>query len=161
MNMCVVGDGLWCVYNSLFNRKNLWKESFHRVHLFLYPPKGIVKSTIQYSAVAAAAAAAKLLQLCPTLCDPIDGSPSKSPVPGILQARVPEWVVLSFSNAWKWKVKMKLLSHVWLFSTPWTVAHQLLSLWNFPGKNPGVGCHSLLQGTFLTRGSNLSLLHLR
>ena len=55
----------------------------------------------------AAAAAAKSLQLCPTLCDPIDGSPPGSPVPGILQARTLEWVAISFSNAWKWKVKVK------------------------------------------------------
>ena len=61
----------------------------------------------------AAAAAAKLLQSCPTLCDPIDGSPPGSPVPGILQARTLEWVAISFSNAWKWKVKMKSLTHVW------------------------------------------------
>ena len=68
--------------------------------------------------------AAKLLQSCLTLCDPIDGSPSGSPVPGILQARTLEWVVISFSNAWKWKVKVKLLSCVWLFATPWTAAYQ-------------------------------------
>ena len=61
-------------------------------------------------AAAAAAAAAKLLQSCPTLCDPIDSSPPGSPVPGILQARTLEWVAISFSNAWKWKVKVKLLS---------------------------------------------------
>ena len=71
-----------------------------------------------------AAAAAQSLQLCPTLCDPIDGSPPGSPVPGILQARTLEWVAISFSNAWKWKVKVKSLSCVWLFVTPWTVAHQ-------------------------------------
>ena len=65
-----------------------------------------------------------LLQLCPTLCDPIDGSPPGSPVPGILQARTLEWVAISFSNAWKWKVKVKLLSHVWLLATPWTSAYQ-------------------------------------
>ena len=58
------------------------------------------------------------------LCDPIDGSPSGSPVPGILQARTLEWVVISFSNAWKWKVKGKSLSHVRLLATPWTAAHQ-------------------------------------
>ena len=63
---------------------------------------------------AAAAAAVKSLQLCPTLCDPIDGSPPGFPVPGILQARTLEWVAISFSNAWKWKVKVKSLSHVWL-----------------------------------------------
>ena len=69
-------------------------------------------------------AAAKSLQSCPTLCDPIDGSPPGSPVPGILPARTLEWVAISFSNAWKWKEKGKSLSRVWLFATPWTAAHQ-------------------------------------
>ena len=68
--------------------------------------------------------AAKLLQSCPTLCDSIDCSPPGSPFPGILQARTLEWVAISFSNAWKWKVKVKLLSRVWLFETPWTAAYQ-------------------------------------
>ena len=72
----------------------------------------------------AAAAAAKSLQLCLTLCDPIDGSPPGSPVPGILQARILEWVAISFSNAWKWKVKVKSLSRVRLLAIPWTAAHQ-------------------------------------
>ena len=72
----------------------------------------------------AAAAAAKSLQSCPTPCDPIDGSSPGSAVPGILQARTLEWVAISFSNAWKWKVKVKSLSHVRLFVTPWTVAYQ-------------------------------------
>ena len=84
----------------------------------------------------AAAAAAKLLQLFPTLCNPIDGSPPGSAVPGILHARTLEWVAISwhcsglpflglpFSNAWKWKVKVKSLSRVWLFMTPRTVAYQ-------------------------------------
>ena len=75
-------------------------------------------------AAAAAAAAAALLQLCLTLCDPIDGSPPGSPVPGILQARTLEWVAISFSNAWKRKVKVKSLSHVWLLATPSTAAYQ-------------------------------------
>ena len=70
------------------------------------------------------AAAAKLLQSCPTLCNPIDSSPPGSPVPGILQARTREWVAISFSNAWKWKVRVKSLSRVWLLATPWTAAHQ-------------------------------------
>ena len=74
--------------------------------------------------VHAAAAANKSLQSCLTLCDPIDGSPSGSPVPGILQARTLEWVATSFSNAWKWKVKGKSLSCVRLFATPWTAAYQ-------------------------------------
>ena len=71
-----------------------------------------------------AAAAAKSLQLCLTLCDPIDGSPPGSPVPGILQARTLEWVAISFSNAWKWKVKVKSLSHVRPSATSWTAAFQ-------------------------------------
>ena len=68
--------------------------------------------------------AAKSLQSCLTLCDPIDGSPRGSPVPGILQARTLEWVAISFSNAWKWKAKVKSLSRVRLLVTPWTTAHQ-------------------------------------
>ena len=72
----------------------------------------------------AAATAAKPHQSCLTLCDPIDGSPTGSSVRGILQARILEWVAISFSNAWKWKVKVKSLSHVWLLVTPWTVAYQ-------------------------------------
>ena len=69
-------------------------------------------------------AAAKSLQSCLTLCDPIDGSPLGSPVPGILQARILEWGAISFSNAWKWKVKVKLRSCVQLLATPWTAAYQ-------------------------------------
>ena len=71
-----------------------------------------------------AAAATKSFQSCPTLCDPIDGSPPGSPVPGILQARTLEWVAVSFSNAGKWKVKVKFLSRVRLLAIPWTAAHQ-------------------------------------
>ena len=71
-----------------------------------------------------AAPAAKSLQSCLTPCDPIDGSPPGSAVPGILQARTLEWVAIAFSNAWKWKVKGKSLSHVWLFGTPRAAAHQ-------------------------------------
>ena len=70
------------------------------------------------------AAAAKSLQSCPTLCDPIDGSPPGSPIPGTLQARTLEWVAISFSNAWKWKVKVKSLSRARLCVTPWTAAYQ-------------------------------------
>ena len=78
----------------------------------------------QFSLWVYAAAAAKSLQSCLTLCDPIDSGPPGSPVPGILQARTLEWVAISFSNAWKWKVKVKLLSRVWLFTTLWTAAYQ-------------------------------------
>ena len=67
---------------------------------------------------------ARFIQSCPTLCDPTDSSPPGSAVPGILQARTLEWVAISFSNAWKWKVKVKSLSHVQLSATPWIAAHQ-------------------------------------
>ena len=72
----------------------------------------------------AAAAAGKLLQLCPTLYNPIDSSPPGSPFPGILQTRTLEWVAIAFSNAWKWKVKVKPLSRVRLLATPWIAAFQ-------------------------------------
>ena len=141
-------------------------------------------------------ATAKSLQLCLTLCNPIDGSPPGSPIPGILHARTLEWVAISFSSAWKWKLKVKSLNRVWLFATPCTAAYQappsmrssrqdywsrvplsspvgcpillwshglwpnmLLSPWDFPGKNTVAGCHFLLQGIFLTQGSNPYLLH--
>ena len=81
-----------------------------------------IMSDSLWSTFAAAAAAAKSLQSRPTLCNHIDGSPPGSPVPGILQARTLGWVAISFSNAWKWKVKVKSLSRVWLFATPWTAA---------------------------------------
>ena len=88
------------------------------------------------------AAAAKSLQSCLTLCDPIDGSPPGCLVPGILQARTLEWVAISFSNVWKWKVKVKSPSRVWLFAIPWTAAYHP---WDFPDKSTGVGCHCLPQ----------------
>ena len=79
---------------------------------------------MNYNYKCTAAAAARSLQLCPTLCNLIDGSPPGSPVPQILQARTLEWVAISFSNAWKGKVKVKSLSRVRLLETLWTVAHQ-------------------------------------
>ena len=95
----------------------------------VFPAGSVVKNlpTTQETwvgAAAAAAAAPKSLQSCPTLCDPRDGSPPGSSVPGILQARTLEWVAISFSNAWKWRVKGKSLSCVRLLATPWTAAHQ-------------------------------------
>ena len=102
---------------------------------------------------AAAAAAAKLLQSCPTLWDPIDGSPPGSPIPGILQARTLEWVAISFSNAWKWKVKVKFLSSVQPWATPWTAAYQAAGSVHgiFQAKSTGVGCHCLLRDRKSTR----------
>ena len=93
-------------------RKRIWENSTS------FPNKNSYQS-----GYAAAAAAAKSLQSCPTLCDPRDGSPLGSPIPGILQARTLEWVAISF-NAWKWKVKEKLLIRARLLSTPWTAAYQ-------------------------------------
>ena len=81
-----------------------------------------------WEVLAAATAAAKSLQLCLTLCDPIDSSPPGSPVPGILQARALDWVAISFSNAGKWKVKVKSLSRVQPPATPWTAAYQAPSM---------------------------------
>ena len=84
-----------------------------------------IKTTVRYHFIlTAAAAAAKSLQLCLILCDPIDGSLPGSPVSGILQARTLEWVAISFSNVWKWKVKVQSLSRVPLLATPWTAAYQ-------------------------------------
>ena len=89
---------------------------------------------------------AKSLQSCPTLCDPTDGSPPGSPVPGIFQARTLEWVAISFSNAGKWKVKVKSLSRVRLLWPHGLQPTRLLCPWDFPGKSTGVGYHCLLQG---------------
>ena len=86
------------------------------------------------------AAAAKLHQSCPTLCDPIDGSS----VPGILQSRILEWAAISFSIAWKLKVKVKLRNRVRLFATLWRLT-RLLRPWDFRDRSTGVGCHSHLR----------------
>ena len=101
--------------HKILGKVCLWKPDYQKKNYRFYYIAIII---------AAAAAAAKSLQLCPTLCDAIDGSPPGSPIPGILQARTLEWVAISFSNAWKWKVKVKSLSHVRPSATPWTAAHQ-------------------------------------
>ena len=95
------------------------------LRLLYYPALHLgLQSTLSLFLCLVLAAAAKSRQLCPTLCDPIDGSPPGSAVPGILQARTLEWIAISFSSAWKWKVKVKSFSHVGLFTTPWTAAYQ-------------------------------------
>ena len=101
---------------------NIFKVKWckHCLHEFYLIPDICLKHSAK-----AAAAATKSLQSCPTLCDPIDGSPPSTPVPGILQARTLEWVAISFSNAWKWKVKVKSLSCARLLGTPWTAAYQV------------------------------------
>ena len=95
----------------------------------------------QINRTTATAAAAKSHQSCPTLCDPIDGSPTGSSIPGILQARTLEWVAISFSNAWKRKVKVKLLSRVQLSETQWTAAY------------PGSSVHGIFQARVLEWGA--------
>ena len=90
-----------------------------------HTPKHSLALPRPFTELLPAAAAASLLQSCPTLCDPRDGSPPGSPVPGSLQARTLEWAAISFSNAWKWKGKVKSLSHVWPLATPRTATHQV------------------------------------
>ena len=156
-----------------------------------------------------AAAVAKSLQSCPTLCDPRDGSPPGSPIPGILQVRTLEWVAISFSNAWKWKVKsesevaqscptlsdpmdcsppgssihrifqarvlewgaiafsiiclllISCFSHVWLFATPWTLAHQAPLSIGFSRREYWRELPYSIPGDFLTQRLKLCLLYCR
>ena len=111
-----------CLENPI--DRGAWQATVHgvaRVGQDLATKPSFCGQTLVYTA---ATAAAKSLQLCPTLCDPRDGSSPGSTVPGILQARTLEWVAISFSNAWKGKVKVKSLSCVQLLATPWTAPHQ-------------------------------------
>ena len=133
--------------NPLFfhHQCNLWALSGVEGSSCCLPPQPhpllIAQNLKLFSKVAAAA---KSLQSCLTLCDPIEGSPPGFPVPGILQARTLEWVAISFSNAWKWKVKVKSLNRVWLWQPHGLQPTRLLCPWDFPGKSTGVGCHCLL-----------------
>ena len=128
-------DEFFTIYNSIvYHRRTLERETRYMLHYVI---------SIYWTT---AAAAAKSLQLCPTLCDPRDGSPPGSPVPGILQARTLEWVAISFSNAWKWKVKVKSLSRVRL-SDP--VDCSL----------PGSSIHGILQARVLEWGA-IAFYHL-
>ena len=118
---------------------------------------------VKYSHLASTLCYAKSLQSFPTLCDPIDGSPAGSPVPGILQARTLEWVAISFSNAWKWKVKGKSLSHVRLLATPWIAAYQAPRSMGFSTQEywsgvplPSPGLYSRLLELQLTPGRLIS-----
>ena len=105
------------------------------IHIFFsLPPSSPL--CLHLMVTAAAAAAAKSLQLCPTLCDPIDGSPTGSPIPGILQASTLEWVAISFSNAWKWSRSVVSDSQRPHGLQP----TRLLRPWDYPGKSTGVGC---------------------
>ena len=131
--MYIILKKLW---NSSAYEYKIWETSFHthKIHSFL----SALTLRAQFSSVQSLSrvrtsipfgsktlrAAAKSLQSCLTLCDPIDSSPPGFPIPGILQARTLEWVPISFSNAWKWKVKVKSLSRVRLCATPWIAAYQ-------------------------------------
>ena len=106
------------VWITGYNTVNIWRLSGRYVSQHLWFQIITIYNIIK------AAAASKSLQSCPTLCDPIDGSPPGSPITGILQARILEWVAISFSNAWKWKVRVKSLCLVRLLATPWTAAYQ-------------------------------------
>ena len=125
LNSCLLGFLHWQVGSLPLTP---WNICYNKQKVTIFTRITINSSKLTYKQTAldttAAAAAAKSLQSCPTLCDPIDGSPLGSPIPGILQARTLEWVAISFSNAWKWKVKVKSLSHVLFSATPWTAAHQ-------------------------------------
>ena len=99
-------------------------EVFLGKTLIIVSLRGSRTKLLYWTPETAAATAAKSLQSCLTLCDPIDGSPPGSAVPGILQARTLEWVAIAFSIVWKWKVKVKSLSRVRLVATPWTAAYQ-------------------------------------
>ena len=121
---------MYIIYvNNCFFEKNWWSillvcfEDIYIPQSCEYKIRG-KNNFIQWRHHSAAAAAATSLQSCPTLCDPIDSSPPGSPVPGIVQARTLEWAAISFSSVWKWKVKVNLLSRVWLLATAWTAAHQ-------------------------------------
>ena len=125
-------------HTEVFRDKSLWSLQLKKIsalssylfictHIYLSVCLSVKQKTKCKKMLAVrefAAAAAKSLQLCPTLCNPINGSPPGTPIPGILQARTLEWIAIFFSNAWKWEVKVKSLSHVWLLATPWTAAYQ-------------------------------------
>ena len=104
--------------NVLITKDSLYVATLFYLFLAALGLHGCTQFFSSYSA------AAKSLQSCLTLCDPIDGSPPGSTTPGVLQARTLEWVAISFSNAWKWKVKVKALSRVQRLATPWTAAYQ-------------------------------------
>ena len=121
-NLCV-----WCIISALRDMQVRCRPRAERTasaEVAANNWEGKRQSLLLVPQYFAGYAAAKSLQSCPTLCHPIDGSPPGSPVPGILQERTLEWVAISSSNAWKWKVKVKSLSHVRLSTTPWTAAYQ-------------------------------------
>ena len=111
------------IWSSKVRLSLTYSNTCNFIYLFIFGPRECwYFSSRNMDSLKSSLAAAKSLQSCPTLCDPIDGSPPGSPVTGILQARTLAWVAISFSSAWKWKVKS--LSRVWSSVTPWTAAFQ-------------------------------------
>ena len=133
------------IYISWLKNTLLLKNAHYHLTMLGCHKSSICKKHNICNKIRYAAAAAKLLQLCPTLCDPIDSSPPGFPIPGILLVRTLEWVATSFSNAWKWKVKVKSLSRVQHQRSHGLQPTRLLHPWDFPGKSTGVRCHCLLQ----------------
>ena len=133
-----LGGGYWLVSYGIVHTTYLW---FLHIH----------GSTSVDSANCRSYAAAKSRKSCPTLCDPIDGSLPGSPAPGIFQARTLEWVAISFSNAWKWKVKVKSLSCVRLLVTPWTAAYQATPSMRFSKQEYWSGSHIVLWYSLLKK----------
>ena len=110
------------VFCNNLSKKRLCKRIYIHIYMYIYTD---IKNIY---------AAATSLQLCLTLCDPMACSLPGVSIPGILQSRTLEWVTISFSNAWKWNVKVKSLSRVWLLATPWTAAHQVSPSMGFSGQ---------------------------
>ena len=110
--------------NSCGTRTQLLCSTWNDPRLGIKPVSPALAGEFFTTDPPAGAAAAKSLQSCLTLCNSMDSSPPGFPIPGILQERTLKWVAISFSNAWKWKVKVKSLSCVQLFETPWTAAYQ-------------------------------------
>ena len=121
--------------DELCNSSSLLPEENHQGAV----QEGVTRQSLLLRSTASAA---KSLQSCSTLCDPIDGNPPASAIPGIFQARTLEWIPISFSNAWKWKWSLPVVSDS---SRPHGLQPtRLLRPWDFPGKGTGVGCHCLL-----------------
>ena len=140
---------------------NLKTLNFHKQEWFLsLIAWNEISKTLWLLSYSLATAAAKSLQLCPTLCDPKDSSPRGSPIPGILQARTLEWGAISFSNAWKWKAKVRSLSRVRPPATPWTAAHQAPPSMDFPGKRTTIAWNKISGTLWLLSYSLSTVLNL-
>ena len=127
LSCSVMSDSLWPFGGSSVRgipRQESWNGLPGNLPDAGFEPTSPVSLHWREGSLLTAAAAAKSLQSCPTLCDPIDGSPPGSPSLGFSKQEHTEWVAISFSNAWKWKVKVKSLSHIWLLAIPWTGAYQ-------------------------------------